>query len=131
MMNNLHSCLLCMGSNKDRHAHMAYTRKALDRIFPDIRYGEEMETEAIGELFLSPFSNQVAIFHTPLNIDETKAILKGIEKENGRMPEDKAKGVVKMDIDLLAYDDLILKPDDMEKNYVQKGIEQLDRTKTC
>ena len=122
---NTHSCLLCLGSNKDRRLRLEIARKALIRLFPDIRFSDEMETEAIGNGFLSPFSNQVALFHTSLSAEEVRSILKDLEQTNGRLPEDKTKGIVKLDIDLLKYDDLILKPKDMEKEYVQKGITQL------
>ena len=52
-------------------------------------------------------------------------LLKQIEKENGRLPEDKQQGIVKLDIDLLKYDDSILKPKDMEKDFVQAGLKEL------
>ena len=121
-----HSCLLCIGSNSERHIHMTDACQALIRHFPDIRFGEEMETEAIGDNFLFPFSNQVAIFHTSLSAEEVRTILKGIERQNGRAPEDKTKGIVKLDIDLLIYDDFILKPADLKKDFVLKGMKQLN-----
>lgn len=118
----LHSCLLCLGSNSERHTHIAQAHQALTRHFPDIRFGEEMETEAIGSGFLSPFSNQLVSLKTSLSADEVRAILKSIERENGRLPEDKAQGIVKLDIDLLLVDDCVLKPKDMEREFVKRGI---------
>ena len=122
---NQHSCVLCLGSNYNRHLHMEEARKALMELFPTIRFSEEMTTEAIGDKFLSPFSNQVAKLETFLTIEEIRSLLKKIEKDNGRLPEDKGQGIVKLDIDLLMYDDLTLKPNDMEKDYVVKGISSL------
>ena len=120
---NQHSCILCLGSNSDRHTRMEAARKALAISFPDIRFGREMTTEAIGNTFLSPFSNQLALFKTTFSAEEVRSILKQIEKENGRMPEDKAQGVDKLDIDLLIYDNTILKPDDMEKEFIRQELE--------
>ena len=122
---NQHSCLLCLGSNSNRHFHMEEARKALMKLFPNIRFSKEMTTEAIGDKFLSPFSNQVAKLETSLTIEEIRNLLKKIEKENRRLPEDKEQGIVKLDIDLLTFDDLILKPNDMEKDYVLEGISSL------
>ena len=119
-----HSCFLCLGSNYYRTAYMAYARRGLEKHFPSIRFGKEMETEAIGSRFLSPFSNQLARFSTLLSPEEVRSILKSIEKENGRLPEDKMYGVVKIDIDLLMYDEQILKPEDMEKEFVRIGLEE-------
>ena len=122
---NAHTCLLCIGSNIDRGPHMKAAREALTSAFPNIRWGIEMETEAIGSGFPSPFSNQVALFDTSLSAEEVRTILKQIERDNGRLPEDKAQGIVKLDIDLLKFDDYVLKPKDLEKDFVMEGIKFL------
>lgn len=54
-----HHCLLCMGSNTNRYAQLSVAREALRATFPDIHFGEMMETEAVGSGFHSPFSNQL------------------------------------------------------------------------
>lgn len=118
-----HSCLLCLGSNIDRHTQMEAARSALASSFPNIRFGAEMDTDAIGSEYLSPFSNQLALFKTPLSPEEVRNILKQIEKENGRSHEDKARGIVKLDIDLLKYDGTILKPKDLEKDFIRQALE--------
>ena len=87
-----HHCLLCMGSNTNRYAQLSVAREALRTTFPDIHFGEMMETEAVG---------------------------------SGRIPEDKAQGVVKLDIDLLVFDNKILKPEDMEREYIRRGMSVL------
>lgn len=122
-----HLCLLCMGSNTDRHVQLAEARKALDAAFPDIHFGEPMETEAIGNGVHSPFSNQLAAFTTTLAPDSIHSFFKELEHRSGRIPEDKAKGIVKLDIDLLTFDGKILKPEDMQREYIRKGLAQLAR----
>ena len=47
---NQHSCLLCLGSNSNRHFHMEEARKALMKLFPNIRFSKEMTTEAIEKI---------------------------------------------------------------------------------
>lgn len=120
-----HHCLLCMGSNTDRSAQLSVARKALCATFPDIHFGEMMETEAIGSGFHSPFSNQLARFSTPLSPDSVHNIFKDLERRSGRMPGDKSVGVVKLDIDLLVFDNKVLKPEDMEREYICRGISVL------
>ena len=46
-----HHCLLCMGSNTNRYAQLSVAREALRATFPDIHFGEMMETEAVGSGF--------------------------------------------------------------------------------
>lgn len=120
-----HHCLLCIGSNTDRSVQLADARKALIAVFPGIRFGELMETKAIGNGFHSPFSNQLAEFTTTLKVDAIHAFFKELEYRSGRIPDDKARGIVKLDIDLLRFDDKILKPEDMQREYICKGLKQL------
>ena len=123
---NLHTCLLCMGSNIEPSSCLSAARSALLSHFPSIRFSKEMVTEAIGSGFLSPFHNQVASFTTSLSAEEVRTILTGIEQSQGRLPEDKVQGVVKLDIDLLMYDEQVLKPKDMEREFVKEGMKSLD-----
>lgn len=120
-----HHCLLCMGSNTDRFVQLEDARKALIDAFPDIRFGEPMETRAIGNGFHSPFCNQLAEFTTTLKADAVHNFFKELEHRSGRIPGDKARGIVKLDIDLLKFDDEILKPGDMQREYIYKGLKQL------
>ena len=122
---NLHTCLLCLGSNLDGATRLSAARHTLLSHFPDIRFSQEMVTEAIGTGFLSPFHNQVARLTTPLSAEEVRAILKGIEQVQGRLPEDKANGIVKLDIDLLVYDETVLKAKDLEREFVKIGLQEI------
>lgn len=122
---NSESCLICLGSNYDREIHMNAARKALSETFPNIRFGEELETEAIGEGFFSPFSNQLATFQTSLTTDEIRQRLKEIEQDNGRTLQEKSQGIVKIDIDILIYGSRILKPEDLKRDYIQQELERL------
>lgn len=122
---NIHNCLLGLGSNLDGAAQLASARRALLVAFPDIRFSNEFITEAIGSGLLSPFHNQTARFTTSLDTDDIRSVLKAIEQAHGRLSEDKAKGIVKLDIDLLTLDKEILKPADMEREFVKKGIKEL------
>ena len=123
---NLHTCLLCLGSNIEPSSRLSAARSALLFHFPEIRFSNEMVTEAIGSGFLSPFHNQVASFSTSLPAEEVRAILKNREQSQGRLPEDKVHGIVKLDIDLLMYDELVLKSKDMEREFVKEGMKSLD-----
>ena len=121
-----HSYLLCLGSNFKRHIHLAAARDSLQEQFTNILFGEEMETEAIGNNVLSPFSNQLAKLQTDLSLNDVSHILKEIEIANGRLVEDKAQGIVKLDIDILLADSSAIKPDDLKRDYIIRGMESLD-----
>ena len=86
-----HHCLLCMGSNTNRYAQLSVAREALRTTFPDIHFGEMMETEAVGSGFHSPFSNQLAKFSTTLSPDSVRDLFKELERRSGRIPEDRKR----------------------------------------
>lgn len=122
---NEHHCLLCMGSNTNRFTQLSDARKVLSEAFPDIHFGELMETQAIGSGFHSPFSNQLARFTTTLSSESVHNLFKELERHSGRHPGDKAQGIVKLDIDLLTFDNKVLKPEDMKREYIRRGISLL------
>ena len=47
------------------------------------------------------------------------------ETEAGRLPQDKPREIVRLDLDLLMCDGRVLKPADMERAYVRQGMEEL------
>lgn len=120
------TCILCLGSNYERDFHMADARNALSKCFHNIRFGEEMITQAIGDGMLSPFSNQLAKFDTHHTFEEIHRILKDIERQSGRTPNDKHLGIVKLDIDILVFNNQTIKPADLQRDYVQKGLKAFE-----
>ena len=125
-MNNNHACIVCLGSNVDGEIHLQKAYKALERLFFGVKMGKILRTKAVGDIPQPNYLNQAARFTTNLTSEEVETLLKGIEKENGRKSGDKLKGLVSLDIDLLQYDDKILRPDDLLKDYVQLVLQGLD-----
>jgi len=120
------SYLICIGSNYNREDNLLLARNQLTALFPFIRFAEEVETEPF--LLSNPalFTNQLARFYSEEGVEQVKAHLKTIERLAGRLPEDKAKEKIVLDIDLLMCDDLVLKPQDMEQEYVKQSLETLE-----
>ena len=121
----MHKCIICIGSNYNRKENLFFARQKLADLFPSIRFTSEQETQPL--FFLSPalFSNQVAQFFSEAGEERVRKELKAIEKSAGRRPEDKKEEKVCLDIDLLAFDDRVLKPEDLKREYIVKGLEEL------
>lgn len=119
------TCVISLGSNEPSPGCILSARSALLAVFPDIRFSRLQQTFPIG--FPSPrlFYNQVAFCTTSLPLSEVQFLLKKIETAHGRRTEDKASGIVKLDLDLLCYDGCVLKPDDWSRPYVREGLEEL------
>lgn len=118
-------CRLCLGSNHHPHSHLSTARGWLQQMFADIRFAPEEQTVPVDFASPAPFVNQVAVLTTELEARTVRTLLKDIEERCGRSTTDKALGVVKIDIDLLQYGREVLKPADLRRDYVRRGLAYL------
>ncbi len=116
---------LCIGSNYEPEQNVALARARLQQLLPGIRFAAYRYTEPLHMTHSALFLNQVAVFDTDRPAGELRALFKEIEREAGRLPDDKKCERVCLDIDLLYYDNNILKPVDMGLDYVREGLNEL------
>lgn len=122
----LNRIILSLGSNYDQEKNMADAERILRNKFVSIAFSHSVYTEPIGLTESAPFLNQVAVAYTSEQPDEIKHLLKNIEYILERKPGDKKNGIVPIDIDLLQWNDLILKPEDYKRDYIIDGIKTLE-----
>jgi 2-amino-4-hydroxy-6-hydroxymethyldihydropteridine diphosphokinase len=60
------------------------------------------------------------------NLSLARKRLKDIEREAGRMPEEKKQEIVRLDLDLLSCDDTVYKPDDLKRDYICRGLKEIE-----
>lgn len=123
----MHKVLLSIGSNTDACMNMKQAIEHLLSYFPSIIFTSTIETEPHGEVYTTPFLNALAYFRTKLSKDDIQLQLKTIEKVMGRKPTDKAEGRIIIDIDLVKWDNEVLKPDDLEHNYMQQLLFEIEK----
>lgn len=119
------TCILCIGTNEHRKENLLLAQRELLALFPAIRFASEQETEPLHLTNPARFSNQVALFNSNLTVATLINIFKKIECQAGRLPKHKQEEKVCLDIDLLAYDEQIIKPEDWMRSYVVKGVREL------
>lgn len=119
------SCLICIGTNCERERNLSFAINELSAALPGIVFAPAEQTAPIGMTRGEYFTNQVGRFATAMSCDELKSMFKAMERAAGRTPADKAAGIVRLDIDLLTYGHRVLKPADMERHYVVRGISLL------
>lgn len=123
--NNLNRIILCLGSNLNKEKNIECAANLLRTHFVSIRFSVPVETEPLKCKSTATFLNQVALIDTTLDLTEVHRILKSIESQLGRTPEDKINGLIPIDIDLLQFNNQILKPEDLSRDYVINGIRSL------
>lgn len=118
--------IISIGSNERRKENLSLARKRLRELFPGICFSTEEETEPLYFRRSSLFSNQVARFISERDATEITSHLKAIEREAGRMPEEKKQEIVRLDIDLLSCDDTVYRPEDLRRDYICRGLKELE-----
>ena len=121
---------ICIGSNVNRKENLALARKRLSELFPNIRFSAEADTEPLFFRRQALFANQVARFTSDSDADEIILHLKDIEREAGRTPEEKKQEIVRLDIDLLSCDSRVYKPEDLKRDYIIRGLKELNDGKS-
>ena len=119
-----HICLISIGSNTNRITNIKLAKEQLSVRFLGISFGSEQDTIPVGMHNSAHFINQLAKASTSLSIEEVKSIFKKIEAQAGRLPEDKKNEIVKLDIDLLMYDSLVLKKSDLDRDFIIEGLKE-------
>lgn len=129
-MEQLNKVIVCLGSNWDKESNLERAVEALRRYFVSFRLSGRMYTEPIDCPQTATFLNQVVVGYTSRSCPDLQAAFKQIERSLGRTPESKRDGVIPIDIDLLQWNEEVLKPSDMEREYVAAGLLSL-MEKTC
>lgn len=121
----LNKVILCLGSNRDKERNIELADQLLRDHFVSIYFSEAVYTEPMDMRDPSLFLNQVATAFTSEEPDQLIDLFKQIEKKLGRTPEDKQNENILIDIDLLQWNDRVLKPHDLQRPYIQSALRSL------
>ena len=124
MNQQTHYILLALGSNVAAELHIEQAKARLSAVFPQLRFSRSLITPAIG-IVSPPFINCLAEGYCSAPLEEVIAALKDIEAEMGSVSEERKKGIVKIDIDLLQFDNTKRKADDWSRDYIQLLLNEL------
>lgn len=119
IMGNNVKILISIGSNYEQESHVKKAKEMLLGKFPGVVFSPGLWTKPIG-MESDDFLNLLAVANTQLTLGEVETILKEIENECDRKVFDKAKGIVKIDLDILMYDRLRLHEHDWQRIYIKK-----------
>lgn len=127
----MHKVLLSIGSNTKACSNMSKAEELLRSCFPTIKFTDVIETKPYGEKYTAPFLNSLAYLEADLNRNEVVRKLKAIERKMGRIASHKSDGIVIIDIDLIKWNNKVLKPDDMERSYMPELLLKIDKIISC
>lgn len=115
----MHTILLSIGSNTYSKTNIDKAKRMIRKSIGEYMCTDELLSTAVEEPYRFPFRNILMMIHTDLPIDFIIKTIKRIEQSIGRRPHDKQMGKVLIDIDLLRVDDIVLRQEDFNSDYVQ------------
>ena len=124
MNQQTHYILLALGSNVAAELHIEQAKARLSAVFPQLRFSRSLITPAIG-IVSPPFINCLAEGYCSVPLEEVLVALKDIEAQMGSVPEERKKGIVKIDIELLQFDNTKRKAVVWGRDYIQLLLNEL------
>lgn len=116
--------IILLGSNFDSLENINKAKAFLVEIFGNVLFSRNIESEAVGNA-KGIFLNSVAIIETACDEKHIIEELKKIETFLGRTRSNYSKEIVSIDLDLVQYDALILRPEDAARHYYRLCLKDL------
>lgn len=122
MMNTF---ILGIGSNcSERELQMNKAMKFIYNSFERVKISSIYETPAENGKD-APYLNAVAIADSELDIEKVTLLIKQWEQDCGRTVASKLEGVIPIDLDVVTWNEDVVRPKDFNKSYFTKGLLQL------
>lgn len=116
-MNNI---VICIGSNQERH-NVENALLWLSELFEESVYSSIYETPAVN-CGGRNYHNSVLRGRTNTSHEELNELIKEYELSCGRDSNARQKGLVPIDIDIVIYNDEIIRPWDYRQNFFKIGF---------
>ena len=84
------------------------------------------ETAAEGSVATLPYANALILIETSAEYEVLRVTFKQWERNAGRTAESKAQGLIPLDIDIVTWNDHVIKERDMEFEYMKLGMKLLN-----
>ena len=121
----MHQCIISLASNCEAEKNLPEARLCLEQILVFSHYTNAIWTEPINSKRNDLYLNQLVKASTKLSFEELLSSLKNIEQKMGRTPKERKDGRVRIDLDILAFDDERHHLTDWERHYVKMLLPQL------
>lgn len=120
-----HSAYISIGSNATNKVEKVKSAlEQLSEIFGSTESSDIYETPCFHNIS-EDYANAVARIETECQREEVELLLKDIETRNGRNKRNEQANIIELDLDLVMWDDAILRQKDYGREYFSRGYRQL------
>ena len=123
MTQKQHQIIISLASNENQEANLQAARKQLTQLLSEVHFTSAIWTDPINSIRQEPYLNQLCKATTAFSMNLLNEVLKETEKRLGRTHNE--DGIVKIDLDLLQYDEAQYHLRDWSRNYVKNLINEL------
>lgn len=125
----MNRALISLGANSpDKHRQLQQAIATIEHMATITARTPIYETPAEGSTAAAPYANALLRIVTPIPYEELRATFKHWEQEAGRTPQSKLQGIIPLDIDIVVWNDKLLKERDMHYDYMKLGMSLLEDT---
>ena len=124
----MNQAIIGLASNRtDGNILLQQAIEILTHTSVSVKFSTCYSTAPVGTHSKNDYWNCVGIVESELDFEKLKQHYKEMEKDAGRQPDSKQTGDVPLDIDIVVWNEKIIRPRDYEQDYFQKGLIQLNR----
>lgn len=121
----MNSCIISLSSNAEVGKNIPQAKALLEERFSDISFSSQIETSPFGQGYKANFQNLVACFSCSESEEDINSLLKQIEARLGRTPELKAQKIVPIDLDIILWNQSVVRDDYYRFPFLLELINQL------
>lgn len=126
---SMHRVVICLGSNvDDAELRIGDAIRYLSHILFNLKASSVYPTPGEGEDSTGNYFNAVVIAQTDSSSDDLTMLLKHFEQLRGRNAENRSKGIVPIDLDLVFYDNVLLREKEFGCRYFKIGYSELSES---
>ena len=123
MTQKQHQIIISLASNENQEANLQAAREQLTQLLSEAHFTSAIWTDPINSIRQEPYLNQLCNATPAFSMNLLNEVLKETEKRLGRTHNE--DGIVKIDLDLLQYDEAQYHLRDWSRNYVKNLINEL------
>lgn len=122
----MYKVLISIASNIYAKSNIDRAMRMIRYDFPDASFTSTVITVSDDSRISFPIRNVLGVFYTDTPLIEVSGKLKTIEFALGKQSHDKESGKIVMNINLIQYDEVVIRTEDLEKDFVQKLLIELE-----
>lgn len=120
-----HALISLAANDEKKETTIAHALRLIESYCVILNQTPVYQSEAAGESQQPSYANALLQVETDQEYEELRRRFKSLEHDAGRTPASKERGIIPLDIDIISWNETLLKNKDMEYDYMKKGLHLL------